>query len=234
MINTMSVIVPCFNEARTLEACLDRVLAIQDRTLALQIVVVDDGSTDGSVPIAARLAGAHPEITLLRHVRNRGKGAALRTGLAVATGDVVTIQDADLEYDPEDLRRLAEPILRDEADVVFGSRFYGRAAGDLRFAWHVALNRCLTWLSNRATGLRLTDVAACYKVFRRSVLAGLDLKEDGFGIDVEVAALIARSDARIRDMAISYRRRTYAEGKKLKGTDGLRIVYCILRHVARR
>lgn len=232
MVNTMSVIVPCFNEEQTLEACLAGVLAVADREFSLQIVLVDDGSTDGSVAVARRLADEHPEITLLRHGRNRGKGAALRTGFAVATGEVVAVHDADLEYDPQDLRRLAEPILHDQADVVFGSRFSGRAAGDSCLVWPVALNRCLTWLSNLATGLHLTDVAACHKVFRRSLINSLPLTEDGFAFDVEVAALVSRTGARLREMAISYRRRSYAEGKKIRMSDGLRVVYCILRHVA--
>src|SRR6187397_2725077 len=167
---TLSVVIPCFNEARTLQSCVDSVLAIQDDSLRLQLIVVDDASSDGSHTIAQGIAAAHPEVVVLRHEQNRGKGAALRTGIARASGDFVAIQDADLEYDPQDLVRLVSVLRENVADVVIGSRFLPQGYHRVLYFWHSLGNRFLTLLSNMLTDLNLSDMETCYKVFRRDVI----------------------------------------------------------------
>ncbi len=207
-----------------------RVLAIQDDDLRLQIIVVDDCSTDDSSAIVQKLAAAHPEIVLLRHPQNRGKGAALRTGIARATGDFVAIQDADLEYDPQDLKRLVGVLKLGVADVVMGSRFLTPGYHRVLYFWHSVGNRFLTLLSNMLTDLNLSDMETCYKVFRREVVQSLHLEEDRFGFEPEVVAKIAHQGLRIYEMGISYRGRTYAEGKKIGLKDAWRALYCILHY----
>jgi dolichol-phosphate mannosyltransferase len=227
---TLSVVIPCFNEAQTVAASIQAVLAIQDPTLRLQILVVDDCSTDGSLTIVQGLAAAHPEIVVLRHDVNRGKGAALRTGIAHASGDFVAIQDADLEYDPRDLKRLVEVLRLGVADVVIGSRFLSHGYHRVLYFWHYLGNRFLTLLSNMLTDLNLSDMETCYKVFRRDVVQSIRLEEDRFGFEPEVVAKIAHQGLRIYEMGISYRGRTYAEGKKIGMKDAWRALYCILHY----
>jgi len=227
---TLSIVIPCFNEARTVESCIETVLAIQDADLRLQLIVVDDHSTDRSADIVEKLAARHTEIVLLRHDVNRGKGAALRTGIARATGDFVAIQDADLEYDPQDLKRLVGVLRLGVADVVMGSRFLSHGYHRVLYFWHSVGNRLLTLLSNMLTDLNLSDMETCYKVFKREVIQSLDLKEDRFGFEPEVVAKIAHQGLRIYEMGISYRGRTYAEGKKIGLKDAWRALYCILHY----
>ena len=227
---TLSVVIPCFNETRTVEACIQAVLAIQSDDLRLQVIVVDDRSTDRSAEIVEKLAAEHPEIILLRHDVNRGKGAALRTGIARATGDYVAIQDADLEYDPQDLKRLVGVLRIGVADVVIGSRFLSHGYHRVLYFWHSVGNRFLTLLSNMLTDLNLTDMETCYKVFKREVIQSLELEEDRFGFEPEVVAKIAHQGLRIYEMGISYRGRTYAEGKKIGMKDGWRALFCILHY----
>lgn len=227
---TLSVVIPCFNESRTVESCIEAVLAIQDADLRLQLIVVDDHSTDRSAEIVEKLAARHGEIVLLRHDVNRGKGAALRTGIARATGDFVAIQDADLEYDPQDLKRLVGVLKLGVADVVIGSRFLSHGYHRVLYFWHSVGNRLLTLLSNMLTDLNLSDMETCYKVFKREVIQSLDLKEDRFGFEPEVVAKIAHQGLRIYEMGISYRGRTYAEGKKIGMKDAWRALYCILHY----
>lgn len=228
----LSVVIPCYNEGKTLRECVERVLAIADEHLLLDIVIVDDCSTDGSLPIALELGERHPEITVVSHKKNKGKGAALRTGFQKVTGDFVAVQDADLELDPLDLKRLLVPLADGGADVVFGSRFLSTGAHRVIGFWHATGNRFLTLLSNMFTDLGLTDMETCYKVFRRDVIQGLDIKEDRFGFEPEIVAKIAHMRLRIYEMDISYVGRTYTEGKKIGVMDGLRAVYCILRYNA--
>jgi dolichol-phosphate mannosyltransferase len=229
---TLSVVIPCFNEEHTLARCLERLIEITDETLSLEIVIVDDCSTDRSLAVARELATKYPGVRVLAHERNRGKGAALRTGFAGVRGDLVAVQDADLEYDPRDLKRLIEPLRRDEADVVLGSRFLSAGSHRVLYFWHYLANRFLTLLSNMFTDLNLTDMETGYKVFRRDVVQALTLEEDRFGIEPELVAKIAHRRLRIFEMGISYAGRTYEEGKKIGWRDAVRALYCILRYNA--
>ncbi len=228
----LSVVIPCFNEAQTLAACVGRVLAIQDTTLSLEVIVVDDGSTDRSTAIAEDLAHQYPEVRLLRHRKNQGKGAALRTGFHEATGDFVAVQDADLEYEPMELKELLGPLRSGRADVVFGSRFLGASPHRVLYFWHYLGNLFLTFLSNMFTDLNLSDMETCYKVFRREVIQSIEIREDRFGFEPEVTAKVAQQRLRIYEMGISYTGRTYAEGKKIAWRDGVRALYCIFRYNA--
>lgn len=228
----LSIVVPCYNEAPTLAGCVSRVLAIQDETLSLEVIVVDDCSGDGSLAIAEGLAMKHPEVRVLRHLKNQGKGAALRTGFREATGDFVAVQDADLEYNPMELRDLLEPLRRGEADVVFGSRFLGGRPHRVLYFWHYLGNALLTFLSNMFTDLNLTDMEVCYKVFRREVIQSIQIQEDRFGFEPEIVAKVAHQRLRIYEMGISYAGRTYEDGKKIGWRDGVRALYCIFRYNA--
>lgn len=219
----ISVIVPVFNEEGTVAEILRRVRATG---LPLDVIVVDDASTDRSFHVAAGLRGE--DLRILRHGRNRGKGAAVRTGLSAARGDILLIQDADLEYDPADFRKLVAPLLAGRADVVFGSRFMGRRPpGPLL---HYLGNRVLTLVANRICGLALTDMETCYKAFTRRVADNLRLTADGFGIDPEFTAKVARMGCRIVEVPASYRGRKRSEGKKIRMKDGLVVLAALLRH----
>jgi dolichol-phosphate mannosyltransferase len=226
----LSVVIPCYNEERTLPAIIERVLAIRDDELDVEIVVVDDHSSDGSARVARAVAAREDRVRVLQHERNRGKGAALRTGFLHTTGDFVAVQDADLEYDPRDLRKLLGPLIAGDADVVLGSRFRSTEASRVLYFWHYVGNRILTLLSNMLTDLNLTDMETCYKVFRREILQSIDLKEDRFGFEPEIVAKIAGMRLRVFEMGISYRGRTYEEGKKIGVKDGFRALYCIFRY----
>lgn len=222
----LSVVIPCYNEQRTIRALVDAVR--RSPYAPKEIIVVDDGSHDGTRAILeTEIAPLVQQIHY--HAVNRGKGAALRTGIRAATGDIVIIQDADLEYDPDDYPRLLQPLLTDRADVVFGSRFAGaRPPRMLRRQW--IANQLLTQLSNLFTGLRLTDMETCYKVFRREIIQGIRIEEERFGFEPEVTAKVARTGCRIAEVAISYRGRSYAEGKKIGWKDGLRALWCIAKY----
>jgi dolichol-phosphate mannosyltransferase len=227
---TLSLVIPCYNEEKTLEACVEKVLAIADDTLNLELIIVDDCSKDGSLALARRLEERLPGLVVLHHQTNQGKGAALRTGFAHVTGEFVAVQDADLEYDPMDLKRLLVPLRKGEADVVLGSRFLSAGYHRVLYFWHSLGNRFLTLLSNMLTDLNLTDMETCYKVFRREVIQGIEIEENRFGFEPEVVAKIAQRRLRIYEMGVSYRGRTYAEGKKIGVKDGFRALYCILKY----
>jgi glycosyltransferase involved in cell wall biosynthesis len=222
-----SVVIPCFNEESTIRTIVERVTAA-DVNLH-EVVIVDDCSTDGSRAELEKLA-ADPRIKLLNHDRNQGKGAALRTGFAAVSGDVVIIQDADLEYDPAEYPLLLAPILSGNADVVFGSRFMGGQPHRVVYFWHMVANRILTLASNMLTNINLTDMETCFKVFRREILQRITIEEDRFGFEPEITAKVARLNCRIYEVGISYYGRTYAEGKKIGWRDGFRAIYAVLKY----
>jgi glycosyltransferase involved in cell wall biosynthesis len=234
---TVSVVIPVYNEKRTILTILNRVRAVPIRK---EIIVVDDCSTDGTREILNELKETDGDVKLVFHDFNQGKGAALRTGFRQAMGAIVIVQDADLEYDPEQYPQLIQPIIEDQADVVFGSRFIGETHRVLYY-WHYLANKGLTLLSNMFTNLNLTDMEVCYKVFRREVIQGITLKSDRFGFEPEVTAKVARFTfpgrdgqpqrlCRIYEVPVSYHGRTYREGKKIGVKDGFQALYCILRY----
>lgn len=232
----LSIIVPVYNEKQTICEILRRILAVQLPGLVKELILVDDCSTDGTRELfddISTLVGelaATVEIRVLLQDHNQGKGAALRRGFKEASGDVILIQDADLEYDPADYPRLLAPILEGRADVVFGSRFAGGEPHRVLYFWHSLGNKGLTLLSNMLSNLNLTDMECCYKVFRRQVLQQLTLQENRFGIEPELTAKVAQAGCRIYEVGVSYAGRTYAEGKKIRWTDGVRALWCIVKY----
>jgi len=229
-VQLLSVVIPVFNEERTVADSLEAVLrAPLPAGLTLEAVVVDDASTDGTAGVLETFSN-NEHVRVFRQPVNGGKGAALRRGFAEARGDVVVIQDADLEYDPREYGRLLTPILDGKADVVYGSRFMGGDAHRVLFFWHMVGNRLLTLLSNVTTNLNLTDMETCYKMFRRDVLEQLELREDRFGFEPEVTAKLARLGVRLYEVGISYSGRTYDEGKKIGWRDGVHALWCIFKY----
>ncbi|WP_460019670.1 glycosyltransferase family 2 protein [Magnetospira thiophila] len=231
-LSKLSIVIPCFNEEATLEALVDRVLGSDTLGMEMELVIVDDSSRDNSRAIAEKLAAADQRIRVLTHDRNQGKGAALRTGYSAATGDIILVQDADLEYDPAEYPKLLAPIIDDRADVVYGSRFRGGSVVRVLYFWHTVGNRFLTLLSNMMTDMTLSDMETCYKVYRATTLRQIIIQENRFGIEPEVTAKIAhlKPRPRIYEVGISYYGRTYEEGKKIGWKDGVRAIYCILKY----
>jgi glycosyltransferase involved in cell wall biosynthesis len=224
---SLSIVIPCYNERDTIEELIDAVLAAPVERP--EIIVVDDCSRDGTREVLQQKVESRVA-KVIYHERNRGKGAALRTGFSAATGDIVLVQDADLEYDPRDYARLLAPIFEGRADVVFGSRFAGGESHRVLYFWHSVVNRLLTLLSNMLTDLNLTDMEVCYKAFRREILQQITIEEDRFGFEPEITAKVAKLRCRIFEVGISYAGRTYAEGKKIGWRDGARAVWCILKY----
>jgi glycosyltransferase involved in cell wall biosynthesis len=234
MSQTLSIVIPAYNEGRTIHHILDKVKEVQlVNGIQKEVIIVNDCSRDNTEEAVLRYQAAHPDlpISYYRHEVNQGKGAALRTGIEKAKGDFVIIQDADLEYDPKEYNILLQPILDGFADVVYGSRFMGGNPHRILFFWHSIGNRWLTTLSNMLTNLNLTDMETCYKLFRRETIQSIRLKENRFGFEPEVTAKISRvPKVRIYEVGISYYGRTYEEGKKIGWKDGFRAIWCILKY----
>ena len=225
----ISIVIPCYNESGTIELLVDSVLKATDCFPLKEIIIVDDKSTDGTLEILKEKV--LPKVSrILFHEKNRGKGAALRTGFESASGDIVLIQDADLEYDPREYSKLILPIINDQADVVYGSRFLGEGSHRVVSFWHMMGNRLLTFLSNVFTGIYLTDMETCYKVFKKEILNQIQIEEERFGFEPEITAKIAKLKCTIYEVGIAYRGRSYKEGKKIGWKDGLRSIYAILKY----
>jgi glycosyltransferase involved in cell wall biosynthesis len=233
-VSKLSIVIPAYNEGKTIHLILDKVKEVQlIGGILKEIIIVNDCSKDDTEQAVHRYHAANPDVDIqyFKHEVNKGKGAALHTGIKLATGDIVMIQDADLEYDPQEYNILIKPIVDGFADVVYGSRFMGGKPHRILFFWHTIGNKFLTFLSNAMTNLNLTDMETCYKVFKRDIVQSLELKENRFGFEPEVTAKISRiPKIRIYEVGISYYGRTYEEGKKIGWRDGFRAIYCILKY----
>jgi glycosyltransferase involved in cell wall biosynthesis len=231
---TLSIIIPAYNEAKTIHLILDRIYAVNlVNNLQKEVILVNDCSTDNTEEVLLDYRTAHPGMNMqyYKHEVNQGKGAAIHTGIKKATGEYLVIQDADLEYDPEEFNELLKPVLRGSADVVFGSRFLGGNPHRILFYWHSIGNKVLTRLSNMLTNLNLTDMETCYKLCKTRIIQNIELKEKRFGFEPEITAKLARiPDIRIYEVGISYYGRTYLEGKKIGWKDGFRAIYCIMKY----
>jgi glycosyltransferase involved in cell wall biosynthesis len=234
VVRKLSIVIPAYNEGKTIHYILDRIKSVQlIHNIEKEIIIVNDCSTDDTEEAVQRYISNNPDLNIqyYRHEKNQGKGAALHTGIAKATGDYVVIQDADLEYDPHEYNILLQPVVDGHADVVYGSRFMGGNPHRILFFWHTIGNKFLTFLSNMFTNLNLTDMETCYKLFRRDIIQNIQLKEKRFGFEPEVTAKVARvPGVRIYEVGISYYGRTYEEGKKINWKDGFRAIYCILKY----
>lgn len=225
----LSIIIPCFNERKTIKEIIDAVVGSPYPNK--EIIIVDDCSNDGTTEyLKEKIEPLNLVQIVLYHEKNQGKGAALRSGIQAATGDLVIIQDADMEYDPNEYHLMVDPILSDRADVVYGSRFLGGNAHRVLYFWHRVGNGLLTLFSNMLTNLNLTDMETCYKVFRREIIQGINIEENRFGFEPEITAKISKLNCRIYEVGISYYGRTYSEGKKIGWKDGFRAIYCIAKY----
>src|SRR2546428_12578980 len=223
----LSAVMPVYNERNTLRVVVERVLAVP---LELELLCLEDGSHDGSREILAELQAQYPKVRVFLHPYNMGKGAALRRGIQEARGDYVVIQDADLEYDPDDYPILLDPLIQGKADVVYGSRFLGSRPHRVLYFWHSVGNKLLTLLSNSLTNINLSDMETCYKAFRREVIQAIPIEENRFGFEPEITVKIAKRRLRIYEVGISYWGRTYEEGKKIGWKDGVRALWCLLKY----
>ncbi len=222
----LSVVIPCFNELATIQQVVD---AVKGCGIDCEIIIVDDFSRDGTRDLLLEVIESQVD-RVIYHPRNQGKGAALRHGFAAATGDIVIVQDADLEYDPKEFALVIEPIVQGKADVVYGSRFQGDRPHRVLYYWHRVGNSFLTMMSNMFTNINLTDMETCYKAFRREIIQSIRIEENRFGFEPEITAKVAKLNCRIYEVGISYSGRTYQDGKKIGWKDGVRAIYCILKY----
>jgi glycosyltransferase involved in cell wall biosynthesis len=227
---TLSIVIPVYNEESTITNIVERVYAVELDGISKEVICVNDCSTDGTADAIEAMATRFKNLRVIQHEYNQGKGAALASGFRECTGDWVIVQDADLEYDPEEYKLLLEPLLRDKADVVYGSRFLGGGMHRVVYYWHYMGNRFLTTMSNMLTNINLTDMETCYKLFRREILEQIRIEESRFGFEPEITAKISRMNCRIYEVGISYYGRTYEEGKKIGWRDGYRAMWCILKY----
>ena len=226
----LSILIPVYNEEATLETIIERVLDVEYGVEEIELVIVDDCSTDASLDVAHKISENLPNLVVSKHEKNQGKGAAIRTAMKISTGDIVIVQDADLEYDPRDIPSLISLIQQDIADVVYGSRFSSSGPHRVMYFWHQIGNNFLTLFSNVMTNINLTDMEVCYKALRREVVNTIDVEENRFGFEPEITAKIAKGKWRIYEMPISYFGRTYEEGKKIGWRDGMRAIVCIMKY----
>ena len=224
----VSVIIPCFNEFQTISKILDKVL--ENKNYNYEIIIIDDFSTDGSRELIEKISNEKKVDRIILNEKNYGKGYSIRQGIKKATGDIILIQDADLEYDPNDYQKLLEPILKNNADVVYGSRFIGSNEKRVLYFWHTMGNAFLTFLSNMFTNLNLTDMECCYKVFKSTIIKEIELKENRFGFEPEITAKISKIDVRIYEVGVSYHGRRYSHGKKITWKDGFSALRCIFKY----
>ncbi len=231
---TLSLVIPVYNEQATLKQIVDNVLKIQTEEIKLEIIIVDDCSSDNSYDTALRIAQENPCVRVFRQDKNQGKGAALRKGFSFATGDYIGIQDADMEYNPKDYLKMIKPLIENKADVVYGSRYLKQDTRRVLYFWHTFMNKALTLLTNMYTNLDITDMETCYKLFKKEVINSIipKLKENRFGFEPEITVYISKGKFRVYECAITYNPRTYEEGKKICAKDGLRALYCILHYGA--
>lgn len=230
----LSLIIPCYNEEKTLTQCVEQCLKLTQHNVQLELVIVDDCSTDNSYAIAQKLTEKYSQITLLKHEVNKGKGAALRTGFLYAKGDYIGVQDADSEYNPMNYLTLLQPLIHNKADVVYGSRYLRPDTRRVLYFWHTWMNKTLTTISNMFTNLDITDMETCYKLFKKELIQNIapQLQEDRFGFEPEITAYVAQANCRVYECAIHYNPRSYEEGKKIGWKDGVRALYCIMHYSA--
>jgi glycosyltransferase involved in cell wall biosynthesis len=228
MLINLSVVIPCYNEEKTISVIVERIKA--QKNLLIEIIIIDDHSNDNTLNELSKIAQIYPDIKIVRHEKNMGKGSALKSGIKLATGNIILIQDADLEYNPNDYKNLLQPFLETDADVVYGTRFKGGNYVRLHFFWHYLANKILTTLTNVVTNLNMSDMETGYKLFKSEVIKKINLKENAFGIEPEITVKLAKKKHIFYEVPISYNGRSYQEGKKITFLDGIRAIFCIFKY----
>lgn len=228
MLINLSVVIPCYNEEKTISVIVERIKA--QKNLLIEIIIIDDHSNDNTLNELSKIAHIYPDIKIVRHEKNMGKGSALKSGIKLATGNIILIQDADLEYNPNDYKNLLQPFLETDADVVYGTRFKGGSYVRLHFFWHYLANKILTTLTNVVTNLNMSDMETGYKVFKSEVIKKINLKENSFGIEPEITVKLAKNKFIFYEVPISYNGRSYQEGKKITFLDAIKAIFCIFKY----